>query len=107
MEHIMHLVQCKMAVPIASERETVPGALRPGCFMMTSGSSTVLSSVPVEALATAIGGREDRAPDVGLVEAVGTPTAASLAIGEAMASAVVVVSGAGTPSPFAATVGEA
>jgi hypothetical protein len=74
--------------------------------MMTLGSSTTLSSVPVEAVAATIQGREDGAPDVRPVEAAGSSAAASLVTGEAMASADVVVTGVGTPLPPATAVGE-
>jgi hypothetical protein len=73
---------------------------------MTSGSSTTLSSAPIEVVAVAIQGGEGRAPAVRPIETAGSPIAGPLVAREAMASAVVVVSGAGTPSPPVVAVGE-
>jgi hypothetical protein len=73
---------------------------------MTLGFSMVLSSAPIEAIAATIRGGEDGASDAGIVEAAGKPTATSLVTGEVMASATIVVSRAGTPSPPASAVTE-
>jgi hypothetical protein len=61
---------------------------------------------PVEAVAAAIRGGEDGAPDARPVEAARPPAAASLIATETAAPVTVVVSGAGILSPPAVVVGE-
>jgi hypothetical protein len=56
-------------------------------------------SSAVEVVGANVQGGEGRAPAARPVEATGSPAAAPLVIEEAMASAAVVVSGAGSPLP--------